>query len=106
MLKDSIPLPTDWTDIHELWEDMKRFREGHPQHVFIPADDPGHQYTPAREPRLGWVAYLEVGPGGDEQAKEWTITVSNARATNRGDLDSLTGRGGLALLQEWARSRR
>lgn len=105
MFKDSTPISTDWKDIHELWGDMKRFREGHPHHVFIPADDPGHQYTPARVPRLGWVAYLEVGLGGDEQAREWSITVSNALATYNGDLDPLlTIEGRLAQLQEWNQS--
>lgn len=80
---DSTPLSTDWEDIHELWGDMKKFASEHPRHVFIPADDPGFNHDPVRVPRLGWMAYLKVGLGGDEQAKEWTITLSNVKNTFR-----------------------
>jgi hypothetical protein len=80
---DSTPIPTDWNDIHELWDDMKKFASEHPNHTFIPADDPGFHHDPVRVPRLGWSAFLKVELGGDEQAKEWTITLSNLKKTLR-----------------------
>jgi hypothetical protein len=84
---DSTPIPTDWEDIHELWGDMKKFASEHPNHTFISMDDPGFNYDPVRVPRLGWSARLKVGLGGDEQAKAWTITISNVKKTFRGRED-------------------
>lgn len=75
---DATPLDTDWSDIHDLWDDMSKFGREHPGHMFICADDPGCNHDPPRVGRLGWVAYRD---NPDEQAKMWTITVRNLRRT-------------------------
>lgn len=74
---DHTPIDTDWTNLDDLFLDMRRFAEGHPNHKFICADDPGILYDPWRAPRLGWVAYLD--DAGDEQAKSWTIRLSDVQ---------------------------
>jgi hypothetical protein len=77
---DATPLDTDWDDIHDLWDDMEKFGQTHPGHMFICADDPGCNHDPPRVGRLGWVAYRD---NPNEQVKMWTITVSNVKRTAR-----------------------
>lgn len=84
---DRTSLATDWGDIHLLLADMERFAGEHPDHVFLAADDPGYNHSPPREPRLGWVAFRQVEAGGDEGAREWTITLANFRDSFRGGAD-------------------
>ena len=43
---DATPLDTDWSDIHDLWDDMEKFGREHPGHMFICADDPGCNHDP------------------------------------------------------------
>ena len=77
---------SDWDTLEELWADMKKFAQEHPNHVFLCADHP---------PRLGWMAFLEVPPGYNEQAKSWTITLDNVKKHGTGLLGdlALTARG-------------
>lgn len=76
--RDATPLDSDWDDIRKLFADMKCFGKEHPDHVFIPADDPGINYTPPRVPRLGWVALSLESPLYD---KSWTILLSKIHKT-------------------------
>ena len=79
--QDATPLPSDWYDIHNLWQDMKRFAQDNPRHIFHCADDPGLNHLPRRISRIGWVAYLETAKISesfriaDEQTHVWTITI-------------------------------
>jgi len=82
---DDTPLPTDWERFDLLWADVENFALDHPGHTFLCADDPGVNHTPPRVGRLGWTAFLERPAGmdpeapWDEQAKQWTITMPNAK---------------------------
>ena len=94
---DQTPIESDWDDIHDLLKDMRAFAQAHPEHEFIPADDPGANYNPPRVPRVGWVAFRrnkpeeaaesikrlargETVPDYDEQMKSWTISVFKLQA--------------------------
>jgi hypothetical protein len=59
---------TDWDSFPALWRDMKRFAKEHPDHEFIPADNPEFR-------RFGWIAARNDPE--DEQMKVWTIKVSH-----------------------------
>jgi hypothetical protein len=74
---DTSPLDTDFNSFRELWEDLRKFAKEHPDHKIIWADDPGFHHTPQRIPRIGVSAFLTNSE--DEQAKEWTIPVSNMK---------------------------
>ena len=88
---DNTPLDSDWGTVAELWEDMLKFANEHPNHKFLSADDPGCNHSPPRVPRLGWTAFLEVDPdsGLSEEDKFWTITLSNAKGTIPEELSPL-----------------
>lgn len=72
---DTSPLPSDFDTIHEILMDMCEFSDRHPNHVLLPADDPGYNHNPPRMARWGWVAYLPNSK--DEQPKHWTILLGN-----------------------------
>ena len=48
---DRTPIDTDWDDIHDLLKDMREFSKSHPEHEFMPADDPGAHYSPRSRTR-------------------------------------------------------
>ena len=74
---DRTPLDTDWDDVHELWEDVRRFARDNPDHRVLAADDPGCNHDPPRVPRMGWTAFREGEE--DEAARSWTITLANLK---------------------------
>lgn len=79
--RDNTPLPTDWDNIVDLFDDMERYAREHPTAEFLCADDPGRG---VRIPRFGWSAFERDPETGVENSHGWTITIDRLRETRRG----------------------
>lgn len=69
---------TDWDNIYDLFEDMKKYARDNPDCTFLCADDQAGQ-------RFGWVAY-ESQVDDSEKIHQWTIPLTTLKTTYRRNL--------------------
>lgn len=87
---DDRDIDSDWEDIEKMLLDIKVHVKTTGEEIF-PMDDPGHNHTPPRSPRIGY----------SSESKCWTIRLTKAKLANEDIKKLLRTVNGRKDLLDW-----